>query len=82
MLAPSVARRVIEEFVRPPRSGQPPAELEQLTSREQEVLTLLARGRTNERDRRRARRPRGTAKTHVVRVLTSSACATASRAAI
>jgi DNA-binding NarL/FixJ family response regulator len=47
LLAPSVTRRVIEEFVRQPHGANPPPELEDLTAREREVLELLARGRTN-----------------------------------
>ena len=46
LLAPSVTRRVIEEFVRrPPDSVRTaPPELEELTPRELEVLKLIARG--------------------------------------
>src|SRR5207302_7618120 len=48
LLAPSVTRRVIEEFVRRPPSSQTlPAKLEQLTARELEVLKLIARGLSN-----------------------------------
>src|SRR5262249_54701346 len=49
LLAPSVTRRVIEEFVRrPPASVRTlPAELEELTARELEVLRLIARGLSN-----------------------------------
>jgi DNA-binding NarL/FixJ family response regulator len=48
LLAPSVTRRLIEEFARrpPPRPGRPP-ELSALTARELEVLSLLARGMSN-----------------------------------
>ena len=46
LLAPSVTRRVIEEFVRrPPASVRTlPPKLEELTARELEVLKLIARG--------------------------------------
>ena len=49
LLAPSVTRRVIEEFVRrPPASVRAlPAKLEDLTARELEVLKLVARGLSN-----------------------------------
>ena len=49
LLAPTVTRRVIEEFVRrPPESVRTrPAELEELTPRELEVLQLIARGLSN-----------------------------------
>jgi DNA-binding NarL/FixJ family response regulator len=48
LLAPSITRRVIEEYVRRPlaRDGLP-AELGELTAREVEVLRLVARGRSN-----------------------------------
>jgi DNA-binding NarL/FixJ family response regulator len=69
LLAPSVTRRVIEEFVHQPRRGNPPAELEELTAREREVLALLAHGRTNEEIAAELVVSRGTAKTHVAHVL-------------
>ena len=69
LLAPSVTRRVIEEFVRQPRGGNPPAALADLTAREREVLTLLAHGQTNEEIAAELVISRGTAKTHVARVL-------------
>jgi DNA-binding NarL/FixJ family response regulator len=69
LLAPSVARRVIEEFVRRPHGGSPPVELEDLTAREREVLALLAHGRTNDEIAEELVVSRGTAKTHVARVL-------------
>src|SRR5205814_9659775 len=49
LLAPSVTRRVIEEFVRRPPDGQrtAPPEIEELTPRESEVLKLIARGLSN-----------------------------------
>jgi DNA-binding NarL/FixJ family response regulator len=69
LLAPSVTRRVIEEFVRQPRAGDPSPELESLTAREREVLELLAHGRTNAEIAAELVVSRGTAKTHVARVL-------------
>src|SRR6266852_1457749 len=49
LLAPSVTRRVIEEFVRrPPASVRTlPPKLEDLTARELEVMKLVARGLSN-----------------------------------
>jgi DNA-binding NarL/FixJ family response regulator len=69
LLAPSVTRRVIEEFVGQPRSAGPPPELADLTTREREVLALLAHGRTNDEIAGELVISRGTAKTHVARVL-------------
>ncbi len=49
LLAPSVTRRVIEEFVRHPPNAvrTAPSEIEELTPRECEVLKLIARGLSN-----------------------------------
>jgi DNA-binding NarL/FixJ family response regulator len=48
MLSPSVTRRVIAELVsRPEPSERRPPPLEELTPREEQVLHLLARGRSN-----------------------------------
>jgi DNA-binding NarL/FixJ family response regulator len=69
LLAPSVTRRVIEEFVRQQRRGDPPPELESLTAREREVLELLAHGRTNAEIAAELVVSHGTTKTHVARVL-------------
>ena len=49
LLAPSVTRRLIADFARLPRQGQPPPApvLDVLTRRETEVLRLIARGLSN-----------------------------------
>jgi DNA-binding NarL/FixJ family response regulator len=48
LLAPSVTRRLLEEFARRPASERPPpASLDVLTPREREVLELVARGHSN-----------------------------------
>jgi DNA-binding NarL/FixJ family response regulator len=70
LLAPTVTRRLIEEFVRRPPPGETsPAELGGLTDREREVLTLIARGRTNGEIARELFVSEATVKTHVNRVL-------------
>lgn len=71
LLAPSVTRRLIEEFVRRPaaRPASPQA-LEILTARETEVLELVARGLSNAEIANRLVISAATAKTHVSRIMT------------
>jgi DNA-binding NarL/FixJ family response regulator len=71
LLAPAVTRTVIEEFARrePTPASSPPAALSELTSREREVLDLLARGLSNPEICQRLVISEATAKTHVARIL-------------
>jgi DNA-binding NarL/FixJ family response regulator/class 3 adenylate cyclase len=71
LLAPSVTRRVIEEFVRrPPEAARTaPPEIEELTPRECEVLTLIARGLSNAEIAQTLVVSETTVKTHVAHVL-------------
>jgi DNA-binding NarL/FixJ family response regulator len=70
LLAPTVTRRLIEGLVsRPPAPVGVPAELSALTSRELEVLELIARGRSNDEIGRELFVSEATVKTHVNRIL-------------
>ena len=70
LLAPSVTRRIIEEFAKRPVSSTRSATLTQLTEREIEVLRLLARGMTNGEIADRLCIGEATVKTHVSNLLT------------
>ncbi|REF30040.1 response regulator [Calidifontibacter indicus] len=68
LLAPSITRRLIEEFTRAGRHGSPPG-YAALTEREQEVLTLVARGLSNAEIAAHLFVTVETVKTHVSRML-------------
>ncbi|GAA2455074.1 response regulator transcription factor [Streptomyces macrosporus] len=72
LLAPSVTRRLIADFARqrPAARGKPALRLKGLTERETEVLTLVARGRSNAEIAETLVLAEQTVKTHVSRVLT------------
>ncbi|HEY5277469.1 MAG TPA: response regulator transcription factor, partial [Coriobacteriia bacterium] len=70
LLAPSVTRRLIEEFAtRPDPHRTPPEALSVLTEREREVLGLVARGLSNHEIAAELVISPATAKTHVSRVM-------------
>jgi DNA-binding NarL/FixJ family response regulator len=69
LLAPTVTRRVIEEFARRPSPGPPPVELAELTARELEVLRFMARGLSNAEIAARLVVSDTTVKTHVAHIL-------------
>ena len=69
LLAPSVTRRLIEEFVAGSSPLTPTPGLEELTDREQEVLILMARGWSNAEIAAELILGETTVKTHVSRVL-------------
>jgi DNA-binding NarL/FixJ family response regulator len=70
LLAPSVTRRLIEEFAKRPEPAQrKPKELESLTERELEVLREIAGGYTNGEIARRLHVSETTVKTHVAHLL-------------
>ena len=71
LLAPSITRRLIEEFVRRPTQQvlQRPATVGRLTEREREVLQLMAQGLSNAEIAQTFVLSETTVKTHVARVL-------------
>jgi DNA-binding NarL/FixJ family response regulator len=70
LLAPSITRRLIEQFVRqPPARAGPPRQLIGLTTRELEVLRLLARGLSNAEIAAELVLGEATVKTHVGNLL-------------
>jgi DNA-binding NarL/FixJ family response regulator len=69
LLAPSITRRLIQEFALRPQPGHVPSEVEELTEREREVLRLIARGLANGEIARQLVLGETTVKTHVTRIL-------------
>jgi DNA-binding NarL/FixJ family response regulator len=70
LLAPAITRRLIEEFcTRPSPATTTPSELSDLTPREIEVLTLVARGHSNAEIATTLVVAETTVKTHVGRIL-------------
>jgi len=66
LLAPTVTRRLIEEFVRRPAPDSfDGSRLADLTAREREILEQLARGRSNDEIAQDLHLSRATVKTHV-----------------
>jgi DNA-binding NarL/FixJ family response regulator len=73
LLAPSVTRRLIDEFVRRPRRRRDDRRLDDLTPRELDVLQLLAQGLSNAEIAAKLVLGETTVKTHVAHVLTKLA---------
>jgi DNA-binding NarL/FixJ family response regulator len=70
LLAPSITRRLIQEFAQAgPPSGPPPKGLDELTARELEVFKLVARGLSNAEVAAELIVSETTVKTHVARML-------------
>ena len=71
LLSPAITKRLVARFTaRPPAAAKGPAALEALTSRERQVLALVAEGLTNDEIARALFIGPGTAKTHVRHLLT------------
>lgn len=70
ILAPSVTRRLLERFAARPLPGRRPERLDQLSARETEVVTLVARGLSNGDIGRELFLSEATVKTYLSRVLT------------
>jgi DNA-binding NarL/FixJ family response regulator len=71
LLAPSVTRRLIAEFAGRPTTGSTdPAPLARLTEREREILSLVARGLSNDEIAERLVISPATSKTHVSHIIT------------
>ncbi len=71
LLAPSVTRRLIDQFAGSPEPGKPEAKaLQLLGRREREVLTLVAKGLSNSECAEQLFMSEGTVKTHVKRIYT------------
>jgi DNA-binding NarL/FixJ family response regulator len=70
LVAPSVMRRLIADFIREPRTAKDePVALDALTPREREVLTLVARGLSNAEISATLVVAPQTTKTHIGRIL-------------
>jgi DNA-binding NarL/FixJ family response regulator len=69
LLAPTIARRLIEEYVRGPGLGSLSTELGALTEREAEVLRMIAHGLSNTEVAGHRIVSQATVKTHVNRIL-------------
>lgn len=68
LLAPAITRKLIEDFAQRPPPTAHPAALAELTPRELEVLTLIARGRSNADIANELIVSDATVKTHVARI--------------
>ena len=70
LLAPGVTRRLIEEFAARPEPAPPQREIDGITEREREVLTLIGRGMSNGEIAAQLCISTATAKAHVAHLLT------------
>ena len=70
LLAPSITRRLIEEFAIARRPADPPAMFHNLSNREKEVFALVATGLSNREIADQLFVGETTVKTHLTRILT------------
>jgi DNA-binding NarL/FixJ family response regulator len=73
LIAPTVTRRLIEEFAARPQPAPHPRKLDTVTEREHEVLVLVAHGLSNHEIATHLHISHGTAKAHVANLLTKLA---------
>jgi DNA-binding NarL/FixJ family response regulator len=69
LLAPTVTRRLIAEFLRTPHLAPAARDLTDITQREREVLTLIGKGMSNSEIAEHLHLTVGTVKTHIGRLL-------------
>ncbi|GAA3151951.1 response regulator transcription factor [Nonomuraea roseoviolacea] len=70
LIAPAITRRLIAEFAGRVRRPEPGPQLNALTEREREVMTLVAAGLSNDEIAARLVLSPATSKTHVSRIMT------------
>jgi DNA-binding NarL/FixJ family response regulator len=69
LIAPTITKRLIEQFARTAPPSTPPPQVEELTPREVEVLRLVARGLSNREIAAELVLSEASVKTHVKRIL-------------
>lgn len=69
LLAPTVTRRLISEFLHGPRPAPATRDLNDITQREREVLALIGKGMSNSEIAEHLHLTVGTVKTHISRLL-------------
>lgn len=84
VIAPEVTRRLLDAFVAAPPASEPPAPawLPELSAREREVLSYLARGMSNAQIGRELVISQGTTKSHVSSILAKLGCSSRLQAGI